>query len=429
MHEIYKINNFIIILNHRKDSQTCMIESYINNGYIDEDMNNAGISHLLEHVAFDGWDRCKKSCNDFWKKRGVVTNASTGQTSVNYYIYGLKEYTNDMLDYIISVSCDPIISEKRLNQEKIAVFNEMQIYASNPNLPLYNMLNKLLFLPTGLQYQDDAKLQIKNLKNITPKLVKEWVSNYYGSGNTVFCITGNFKKKSIVTLLNKKLKKYKRTKIRPYYQNIFKMGLEVGFHKNKLIDNTSIFLAFHSPIYYKDKDVYYIDFFKNFINSSVTSILFDELREKLKLIYGINIESYTTLYGTYFIIELSCKNKDIELVITTTINVLKNLSNGKFSSDYMNYVKKRYLTEYYETCKNNEFLSSFYGEQYLNQLFNIEDTLILSPKQVLDEIKKLDKLNLVVFIKKLINFANLKIAYQGKRQVKNLQSLVLKRIE
>ena len=46
----------------------------------------------------------------------------------------------------------------------------------------------------------------------------------------------------------------------------------------------------------------------------------------------------------------------------------------------MNYVK-RYLTEYYETCKNNEFLSSFYGEQYLNQLFNIEDTLILSPKQ------------------------------------------------
>ena len=40
----------------------------------------------------------------------------------------------------------------------------VQIYASNPNLPLYNMLNKLLFLPTGLQYQDDAKLQIKNLK-------------------------------------------------------------------------------------------------------------------------------------------------------------------------------------------------------------------------------------------------------------------------
>ena len=309
------------------------------------------------------------------------------------------------------------------------VFNEMQIYSANPNLPLYNILNKLLFLPEGLQHQDNAKLQIKNLKKITPKSLKHWVSNYYGSGNTVFSITGNFKKKQVIRFLNKKLKKYKKTSIRPYYQNIFKMGLEVGFYKNKLIDNTSIFLAFHSPIYYKDKDVYYIEFFKNFINSSVTSILFDELREKLKLIYGIHIESYTTLYGTYFIIELSCKNKDIEIVITTTIQVLKNLSNGKFSSDYMNYVKKRYLTEYHETCKNNEFLSSFYGEQYLNQLFNIEDTLILSPKQVLDEIKKLDKLNLVVFIKKLVNFANLKIAYQGKRQVKNLQSLVLKRIE
>ena len=40
----------------------------------------------------------------------------------------------------------------------------------------------------------------------------------------------------------------------------------------------------------------------------------------------------------------------------------------------------------------------------------------------------LEKLNFVLFLKKLIIFSNMKIAYQGKREVKNLQSLVLKRI-
>ena len=34
----------------------------------------------------------------------------------------------------------------------------------------------------------------------------------------------------------------------------------------------------------------------------------------------------------------------------------------------------------------------------------------------------------VLFLKRLIIFSNMKIAYQGKREIKNLQSLVLKRI-
>ena len=53
---------------------------------------------------------------------------------------------------------------------------------------------------------------------------------------------------------------------------------------------------------------------------------------------------------------------------------------------------------------------------------------ILEPTEVTKNIMALEKLNFVLFLKKLIIFSNMKIAYQGKREVKNLQSLVLKRI-
>ena len=53
---------------------------------------------------------------------------------------------------------------------------------------------------------------------------------------------------------------------------------------------------------------------------------------------------------------------------------------------------------------------------------------ILEPDDVTKNIKKLEKLKFVLFLKKLIIFSNMKVAYQGKREVKNLQSLVLKRI-
>ena len=50
-HELIEINDFKIILNHRDNAKTTMIESYISSGFTNENFENAGISHLLEHVV------------------------------------------------------------------------------------------------------------------------------------------------------------------------------------------------------------------------------------------------------------------------------------------------------------------------------------------------------------------------------------------
>ncbi len=100
-----EINDFKIILNQDSKAKTTMVESYISSGFINENIENAGISHLLEHVVTEGWKKCgKKGCQSYWKKKGVLTNASTGQTTVQYYMHGLKEYTYAMVEYITSIS-------------------------------------------------------------------------------------------------------------------------------------------------------------------------------------------------------------------------------------------------------------------------------------------------------------------------------------
>ena len=84
--EILDINDFKVILNHDKNSKTTKVVSYISHGFINETKENTGISHLLEHMVKEGWNKCsEKGCSDYWKKKGVLTNASTGQTNVKYY--------------------------------------------------------------------------------------------------------------------------------------------------------------------------------------------------------------------------------------------------------------------------------------------------------------------------------------------------------
>lgn len=430
-HELIEINDFKIILNQDSKAKTTMVESYISSGFINENIENAGISHLLEHVVTEGWKKCgENGCQAYWKKKGVLTNASTGQTTVQYYMHGLKEYAYEMLEYIVSISIDPEITQSRMDKEIKAVQNELMIHAAHPQMGLYNLLNKMLFRLEGLIVQDDMPLQLENLKHYTVDQLKSWCKRFYGSGNIIFVMSGNFSKSKVINLLQKKLKKARPVKMIPQYNDIFKPGNQVSFLKNDNIENTNIAFAFHAPIYQTDMGVFYIEFFKEFIGSGITSLLMEELREKKQWIYNVNLDNYTSPYGTFLIIEIATKNKHIKNVISNTLKILKQLANGEIETKYLEYVKKAYMVEHYETCLNNSYLSGFYGEQYINQLYNTEQKpVILSFDKVADSILNITKAEFIKFIKKLLIFPNMKLAYQGRQKVEGLEKLVLNKIK
>jgi len=430
-HELIEINDFKIILNQDSKAKTTMVESYISSGFINENIENAGISHLLEHVVTEGWKKCgENGCQAYWKKKGVLTNASTGQTTVQYYMHGLKEYTYDMLDYITSISINPEITQSRMDKEIKAVQNELMIHAAHPQMGLYNLLNKMLFRLEGLIVQDDMPLQLENLNHYTVDQLKSWCKRFYGSGNIIFVMSGNFSKSQVINLLQKKLKKARPVKMIPQYNDIFKPGNQVSFLKNDNIENTNIAFAFHAPIYQTDMGVFYIEFFKEFIGSGITSLLMEELREKKQWIYNVNLDNYTSPYGTFLIIEIATKNKHIKNVISNTLKILKQLANGEIKTKYLEYVKKAYMVEHYETCLNNSYLSGFYGEQYINQLYNVgKNPVILSFDKVADSILNITKAEFIKFIKKLLIFPNMKLAYQGRQKVEGLEKLVLNKIK
>ena len=240
--EVININDFKIILNYNSNSNTTMVESYVSNGFINENFENAGISHLLEHVVTEGWKKCDGDCSNYWKKKGVLTNASTGQTNVQYYMHGLENFSKEMVDYICSISINPIITKSRMVKEKKAVQNELMIHAAHPQMDLYNILNKMLFRIEGLIGQDDMKLQLKNLDSFTVDDLKSWARRFYGSGNIIFVISGKFSKREITKLLKIRLKKANPIRVIPKYSDIFKQGLEVQFLKNNNIENTNIAL-------------------------------------------------------------------------------------------------------------------------------------------------------------------------------------------
>ena len=436
-HEYFVVNNFLFLINHRNNAKSTLVESYINNGSVDENPSNLGISHLLEHVCTDGWKKCgKKGCNEWWKEKGAIMNASTGQTYVNYYIKALPQHLDDQLDYILNLSVYPDITHKRCEKEKSAVKNELLIHKQNPSLPIYQILNKMLFSVDGLVHQDDIDRQIKNLDIINYKDLQKWADEYYGSGQTIFSITGDFKnkdfKKNSIKNIKKKatkiLKKATGIKYKRYYSNVFLPGINVRYIENDGIDNTTIYFAFHSPIFQRDVEYWYISLFKEFVNNSMQSVLMRELREKRQLIYTIDVENYTTTYGSFIIIETSCENKDIEKTVKVTLDVFQKLATGKFKNKLLDSCKNVWQVKFQNRCRNNDWLSTFYSEQYVNQFNDLKHAVIKSPDQVVEIIKDLAQSDFVQFIRKYLVFGNMKLAYQGKKEEKKLEKTVIKKL-
>ena len=122
-------------------------------------------------------------------------------------------------------------------------------------------------------------------------------------------------------------------------------------------------------------------------------------------------------YGTYLLIEISCKNENIKKVVEETIRLLKKLSSNKFNKKDFEAIKRSFRIGYHQEAKNNDYYSTHYAEQYINQLFNInQDTKVVSPTDMLKSIVNVRKQEFAAFISKLIIFSNLKIAYQGKKK-------------
>ena len=170
IYELIHINNYKILFIPIKDSKIVFCQSYILSGRMNENKRNSGISHLLEHVLTESWKQCNDNCGKYWGKRGIITNASTSDTMINYYLKSLTKYQDDILKYIINITVNPYIKESRINIEKKAVQEELSRDMNDENWKMPKKICDFFFQAEGLIYGGDVQQQLKNLKHLHMQL-------------------------------------------------------------------------------------------------------------------------------------------------------------------------------------------------------------------------------------------------------------------
>lgn len=165
----------------------------------------------------------------------------------------------------------------------------------------------------------------ETIKNINRQDILQSFNNYYGANNCLISCAGNLEIDTLVKELEKNLTKEKSLFS---LNNTKKINFSPDIHVfQRDLNEVHLCLGFQT-VPFKDKNRLAITLLNCIVGGSVSSRLFQEIREKRGLAYNIysfvSFYSDTGIFGIYTACEASKINKVLKIIIST-LKKLKNI--------------------------------------------------------------------------------------------------------
>jgi len=397
---LHHINGHTVIL-HPTPSKTVFIECSVNAGFMQETKETSGLNHLLEHLLTEAWPKCGKSCSEYWNLKGVPMNASTDMTLMTYHVSGLTTYVKEMVAYIGSITDKPVFKLASLAKEKEAVIDELLELDNDPSSKLLDTLNQH-FYKGGIQYAENYKLQIANLSHFSIKDIKAAYNAEFNTRNMLFIVSGTFHPREVLAAFAAVLRKPVGGSVVP--PSCFTNKRAIIYLPRRDASSTELKIAFPSSVMAGDHDHLFLSPLKTILND----VLFDVLRTRHALVYGIDLECETTTCGTSAVFTLTVRNENVVKCLSVFRATLRHFFAHAFPPQRVAAVKNVELTHYY---KEHPY-AHYYTLQYINQLSTAEP-VIVTRKQRIHRIMKMTADDLKRTLHHVIDFSKMLLVYQG----------------
>ena len=424
------INGYTIVFITPKKNKTAYVSSIIANGFCNETPDDVGINHVLEHVLFDSWKKCKPhACSQFWVKKPVFINGFTTMTQIKYFADGLSDELPAMLDYIIDITTQPIFLQTHLTAAKKIVVNELNTRINSVDYELNKTLSNELYSIPGFQQATNDLLQKKNVENISLRDLVDYHAKYYTPSNTYFFVSGDYAVSRVLQTFKDRLPAQKMLALptSAVLKNPFSYASsKLLFVKNRAITGGAVHFSMMCPIdiHINNERIMHLQLTCSIINTDLTTIL----RVEHKLIYSISVLCDTYYYGTVIEIKGTCSESNLVSILEYITAYLREKKTKYIDNDILENTKKLLLLFRYNHIKNPMEIAEFYESQYMLNymqkpyfLHNHHHDHIYSETEYDDNVKSVRAAHIRAIIK-MIHFNHIIIGYMGK---KNLNLTVL----
>ncbi len=265
---------------------------WVQAGSVNEDDKNNGISHFIEHMLFKGTEKrtAKDIAGDIDKIGGQI-NAFTGKESTCYYVKVLDTHIEDGVEILMDMLMNSKFDENEILKEKAVVHEEINMYEDSPEDTVHDLLSEIVF--DGYPLSRPIIGNRETIKSFDRDMIMSYMNENYSLDNIIISAAGNIEEAQLVNILEKNILPFiKKERTNPDKLPVYQPKIKV---KRKDIEQAHLCMGIKG-IPLDDKRYYPLSILSNILGGSMSSRLFQKIREEKGLAYSVY--SYTTSYVT-----------------------------------------------------------------------------------------------------------------------------------
>lgn len=364
-------NGARIVLEQIPTVRSVAIGIWIGTGSRDENPETNGISHFLEHMFFKGTTtKTAKEIAESFDSIGGQVNAFTSKEYTCYYAKVLDTHSKFALDVLADMFFNSTFVEEELKKEKNVVLEEIKMYEDTPDDIVHDLLSRAVYEDHPLGYPILGTEE--TLNSFTGNTLKEYIHERYTPENVVISIAGNVPESFI-------------QEVEAYFGSYQGGSATVQenvpvFHANRISRKKETEQA-HLCIGFKGlkvghEDIYSLITLNNILGGSMSSRLFQEVREQRGLAYSVF--SYHSAYQDSGIVTIygGTGAKQLNVLFDTVQETLDKLKQTG--------ITEKELTNSKEQLKGSLMLSLESTNSRMSR--NGKNELLLKRHRSLDEI-------------------------------------------
>jgi len=400
----YTLDNGMRIVAEKIDYvKSASIGIWVKVGSNNEDDDTNGLSHFIEHMLFKGTENRKanKIAEDIDNIGGQI-NAFTSKECTCFYVKVLDENINDAVDILSDMFFNSLFQQEEIEKEISVVIEEIKMYEDSPEDVVHDKITEIIFDNTPMAYSILGTE--KNLRTFNTKKVIDYMKKNYSPYNTVIAIAGNFDEEDFVDLIKNKFE---------HWQNENTPLSDVdGLYERKIVGVNKDLEQLHLCIGNKtigrhDPNYYPLLVLNNIFGGTMSSRVFQEVREKRGLVYSIYsfVSNYTN--SGIFSIYAGMSYDQIEEALRTIFNEMTSMKNGNITMEEFKRAKQQIKGNYILGLESTSSRMSSIGRREL-----IYDEVVY-PEDIINSINDVKFEDVLKMTSDLFDINKLSITYTG----------------
>ncbi|MEM6888712.1 MAG: pitrilysin family protein [Pseudomonadota bacterium] len=292
-------NGFRIVTEEMPGLASASVGVWVTAGARNEIPAQNGIAHFLEHMAFKGTKRRSAvQIAEAIEDVGGYINAYTSREVTAYYARVLRNDVSLAMDVISDILLNPELAPAEIEVERGVILQEIGQALDTPDDVIFDWLQEEAYPdhPMGRSILGPSE----RVRSFTRDDLKAFIKSHYGPEQMILAAAGAVDHEAIVKLAEELFGGMARRKLKAVDLARFTGGER---RQVKALEQAHFALAFESPGY-RDAEIYTAQIYATTLGGSMSSRLFQEVRENRGLCYSIYAQAgayadtgMTTIYA------------------------------------------------------------------------------------------------------------------------------------